>query len=355
MGATRFDGTPCFYSNQGPELELVAPGGDLRVDQNRDGYPDGILQQSLHEKSPALFRYRWEMGTSFAVAHASGVAALVWSLHPDWSAARVRRALRESARDLGSLGPDPAYGHGLVDAAQAVIHQPSEPDQSLTPVSATADDRAASVSHDIRIVGVQAPRRLREREAAFVEVTVENGGDAPETVTISFADLTAGVAPTPKQVTLLPGDSGTVSFDVRAVAPLGTHVWLLRAFAVGVTDGRPGDNEQTIEVTVEKGALELLLSPSKPTYRRGERVLLSLTASEPGVPAIRLRVRLAVFDDTDQMLFRWTLITNAKGQGSVTLPGTLWRSGPGVFRAEAIAEPSDGPPTRATATFEVVP
>lgn len=31
------------YSNRGRSLDLVAPGGDLTVDQNKDGSPDGVL------------------------------------------------------------------------------------------------------------------------------------------------------------------------------------------------------------------------------------------------------------------------------------------------------------------------
>src|SRR5207249_1082183 len=31
VGAVRFDGTRAYYSNYGPELDLVAPGGDSRV------------------------------------------------------------------------------------------------------------------------------------------------------------------------------------------------------------------------------------------------------------------------------------------------------------------------------------
>jgi serine protease len=47
VGATRYDETIAYYSNGGPSLDLVAPGGDLNVDQNNDGYGDGVLQQTF--------------------------------------------------------------------------------------------------------------------------------------------------------------------------------------------------------------------------------------------------------------------------------------------------------------------
>ena len=49
VGATRYDETVAYYSNYGLSLDLVAPGGDLNVDQNKDGYGDGVLQQTYNK------------------------------------------------------------------------------------------------------------------------------------------------------------------------------------------------------------------------------------------------------------------------------------------------------------------
>ncbi|MBF5045356.1 MULTISPECIES: S8 family serine peptidase [Myxococcaceae] len=66
-------------------------------------------------------------GTSMAVPHVSGVAALVWSARPGLRADQVRTLLEASARDLGEPGRDPAYGFGLVQARAALERLRSEP------------------------------------------------------------------------------------------------------------------------------------------------------------------------------------------------------------------------------------
>ena len=58
-------------------------------------------------------------GTSMATPHASGVAALVWSLHTQCSAEQIRASLNRSAMDLGAAGRDPQFGFGLVQAKAA--------------------------------------------------------------------------------------------------------------------------------------------------------------------------------------------------------------------------------------------
>src|SRR4029077_14247160 len=45
VGATRFDGNSPSYSNHGAPLDVSAPGGDPNVDQNGDGFSDGVLQE----------------------------------------------------------------------------------------------------------------------------------------------------------------------------------------------------------------------------------------------------------------------------------------------------------------------
>lgn len=62
---------------------------------------------------------RWA-GTSMSAPHVAGIAALILSLHPDWSPDEVRAVIRSSARDLDAPGHDRRTGAGLADAARAL-------------------------------------------------------------------------------------------------------------------------------------------------------------------------------------------------------------------------------------------
>jgi serine protease len=122
VGATRFDRQRAHYSNTGPHLDIVAPGGDTGLDQNNDDSPDGILQQTFDE-DPAVFGYYFAAGTSSATPHVSGAAALLISsgvTEPDM----IREALEQTAEDLGPTGWDTQYGWGILDIEAALNYFP---------------------------------------------------------------------------------------------------------------------------------------------------------------------------------------------------------------------------------------
>jgi serine protease len=121
VGAVRFDLKRAPYSNTGAYVAVVAPGGDLTVDQNADGYPDGILQQTF-KTNLGTFAYWFFQGTSMATPHVSALAALLASrgvTRPD----KIREALQLTARDLGPPGWDSEYGWGLIDAHAALAYR----------------------------------------------------------------------------------------------------------------------------------------------------------------------------------------------------------------------------------------
>ena len=119
VGATRFDGNRSRYATYGTGIDVVAPGGDTSVDQNGDGYADGILQQTFASGAPTSFGYYFFQGTSMATPHVSAVAALVRQRHPTWTAAQVRSAIESTCTDRGTAGYDTTYGYGIVNARLA--------------------------------------------------------------------------------------------------------------------------------------------------------------------------------------------------------------------------------------------
>jgi len=107
------------YSNSGPTIDIAAPGGDSGQDVNGDGRSDGVLS-TLRDDQTGAYAYGFYEGTSMAVPHVAGVAALALAASPDLSVGQLENLLFTTATDLGTTGRDDQYGHGLVNAAEAV-------------------------------------------------------------------------------------------------------------------------------------------------------------------------------------------------------------------------------------------
>ena len=133
VAATQFDGTTTFYSNWGAEIDVAAPGGNTRVDQNGDGKPDGVLQNTVVPGDTSRTDYLWFMGTSMAAPHAAGVAALIVGAGVTKPEAvesmlldTARKPSSSAAGDAAGDGAAPAgrvddhYGAGIIDAMAAL-------------------------------------------------------------------------------------------------------------------------------------------------------------------------------------------------------------------------------------------
>jgi serine protease len=111
VGAVTLDSnerpTRASYSNYGPELDVVAPGGD----ENQ-----GILSTWINGT------YDYAAGTSMATPHVTGIVALMIS-RGIVGVENIRNLLRATAIDLGPQGQDDYYGAGLVDAYSAVTFE----------------------------------------------------------------------------------------------------------------------------------------------------------------------------------------------------------------------------------------
>ena len=126
------DGTPqiASFSSRGPTADgrikpdVVAPGSGVVVaDLRRGGYGR-------------------KGGTSFAAPLVSGVCTLLLEKNPEWTPAQVLEALRSTALDLGTAGPDTVYGWGQINAlaASGLDEVPPEEDRLLAPFPNPARD-----------------------------------------------------------------------------------------------------------------------------------------------------------------------------------------------------------------------
>jgi thermitase len=87
------------FSSRGDWVDLAAPGKGILSTRKSGGY----VKQS---------------GTSFSAPFVSGLAGLLASR--GMSADSIRQRMQASAKDLGRAGDDPLYGHGRIDADNAV-------------------------------------------------------------------------------------------------------------------------------------------------------------------------------------------------------------------------------------------
>jgi hypothetical protein len=93
------------FSNYGQYIDMTAPGVSILTTT----YDDDFASDS---------------GTSLSAPQVSGAAALVWSMHPEWSPLQVAEQLRVSADETIYLSnPDYLFklGKGRLDVAQALL------------------------------------------------------------------------------------------------------------------------------------------------------------------------------------------------------------------------------------------
>ena len=110
------------YSNQGPEIEIAAPGGLVQASTipqiNDPILSTWAVNTFCNQAYQSQSSYCSSTGTSMAAPFVSGTAALIRSLRPDLSPAQVRQILRETAVPLSDGAQK--VGSGRVDARTAL-------------------------------------------------------------------------------------------------------------------------------------------------------------------------------------------------------------------------------------------
>lgn len=118
VAATDANDARTSFSNQGPEVDIAAPG------------------ESIISTWPPPYLYYYRRGTSMATPHVSGAAALLWSWRPDWTNAQIQERLQAQADDVNAdlyPGHDRYLGWGRLNLYRALAGLPAVPTPTPSP------------------------------------------------------------------------------------------------------------------------------------------------------------------------------------------------------------------------------
>jgi len=257
-------GDRALYANTGPGTTLSAPGGGKGVN-GLDGDGAGVVSTvDTGLTTPTGSGYASFQGTSMAVPHVAGVAALLVNLQPTFSADAIRSILSNSARPHPANSACAAVGDcgaGLLDAQQAVARASTSAPVVVTSIN---PDGIAPTRSTIQLtatawpgLGGNAALQYAWIQTAGPAVALSNSGSASPSfvatetganyafqVTVTDGDglkaadqatVTTNTAPTLKPIeakTVAAGDN--LNFTIQALDPENQPVALL---AIGLPAG----------------------------------------------------------------------------------------------------------------------
>ncbi len=258
VGAVAGDGVRAGYSNVGPSVDVMAPGGDGSRDANQDGFPDVIVSSwGTDEGGEFLPSYAALQGTSMAAPHVAGVYALMKGKlradGSDYTPEQFLASLRAGALTR-QVGPAFEYGAGLIDALFAMD---------------------AALAGDLPVTLSSSPSALQFNAA------------------VTSAELVLNAFPENEQVTV---ESATSSAS-----------WLLAT----IDQPQPPSSSARVTVTAETGQLD-----AQKRYAT-ELDISYLTASE-GVKALTVPVslKLGTSPDEKEAGRHYVLVISAEGENN---------------------------------------
>ncbi|MFC8231127.1 S8 family serine peptidase [Streptomyces sp. NPDC057287] len=158
------EGKVAEYSQNGSTVDVAAPGNDIPYwcDETFQKYCDG------------------DGGTSAATAIASASAALVWSVHPDWTANQVLNVLFDTASRDWEKGTLSKYlGHGLIRPSMNILKGKGEPGApDVSPLTKEKTSGSAGSAAPSASASSQPEKKDKAEDAAMAGSSTEKDDDS---------------------------------------------------------------------------------------------------------------------------------------------------------------------------------
>lgn len=139
VGASDYEDKLAVFSNDGPKIDVVAPGVDIL----------SVRAANTQMGNAINDKYTRASGTSMATPHVAGLAALILAQNPSYTPEQIRTALSLGADDLGASGYDTTFGYGRINANNSLTADANR----LMPPRIYSPKENASVSPESIIKG----------------------------------------------------------------------------------------------------------------------------------------------------------------------------------------------------------
>jgi subtilisin family serine protease len=281
VAATDSADNKASFSNYGDWITVTAPGVSILTTNNGGGYG------------------YWS-GTSFSSPITAGLAALIWSANPQLTNQQVLDVLKSTADDLGATGFDNVFGHGRINAYNAmmeVINFQPELDTEPPSVALTTPNNNATVVGNVSITASAVDNIAVEKVEFRINGTLlATDASAPFAATWNTSAATSGFYTIEAK-----------AFDTSGNASLINTVQVVIEEVVVIADSLPPT------VTI--------LSPSNGSTLASRTTVTASAADETGVIEMRVYIdgKLALTQATSSLKWRWNTRKVSKGAHKVKI------------------------------------